>query len=127
MAAPLNGSPLVAFVPIADAVRAQDFYERRLGLTLVSSELPFALVFSVGGVMLRLTLVKDFTPARYTVLGWNVSNIDQVAAAMQDAGVGFVRYPGMGQDSRGVWTAPGGTRVAWFQDPDGNTLSISQH
>jgi catechol 2,3-dioxygenase-like lactoylglutathione lyase family enzyme len=122
----LRDHDLVAFLATRDPIRARDFYQRTLGLRLVSEELPFALVFDVQGIMLRVTVVRELTPAGYTVLGWKVPDIVAAAQALGTAGVVFQRYPGMKQDEFGVWTAPGGAKVAWFQDPDGNTLSISQ-
>ncbi len=77
--------------------------------------------------MLRITVVKELTPAAYTVLGWKVPDIIAGARALQSVGVVFQRYPGMEQDESGIWTSPSGAKVAWFKDPDGNTLSISQH
>lgn len=120
---------IVAFVAITDADGARAFYRDKLGLRLVSEEPPFALVFDVQGIMLRLTLVKQVAPAGYTVLGWQVPDIVSSAQALEAAGVHLERFnlPGMAQDELGVWASPGGARVAWFKDPDGNMLSISQH
>ncbi len=85
------------------------------------------MVFDVCGTMLRVTPVQSLVPAPYTVLGWKVSDIAVAAKTLQRAGVVFQRYPGMDQDESGIWASPGGAKVAWFKDPDGNTLSISQH
>ena len=125
----LGACKIVAFVAVTDGDRARAFYRDKLGLRLVSEEPPFALVFDVQGIMLRLSLVKQVTPAGYTVLGWQVPDIVSAAEALESAGVHLERFnlPGMAQDELGIWTAPGGARVAWFKDPDGNTLSISQH
>ena len=109
-----------------DPERARAFYRDRLGLDLVSDELAFALVFDANGTMLRVTVVKELAPAGYTILGWRVQDIAAAATALANAGVEFQRYGGMEQDALGIWTAPGGTRVAWFKDPDGNVLSLSQ-
>jgi catechol 2,3-dioxygenase-like lactoylglutathione lyase family enzyme len=124
---PLRENDIIAFVATRDPVRAKEFYRDTLGLRLTSEELPFALVFDGHGTMLRVTVVEQVMPAGYTVLGWNVPNILDSAKALQKAGVVFERYEGMGQDELGIWTSPGGAKVAWFKDPDGNTLSISQH
>lgn len=123
----LAETDIIAFVATRDPGRAKDFYERILGLPLVSDELPFALVFDAHGTMLRVTAVRELTPAGYTVLGWKVTDIAAAAKAMNQAGVHFERFPGMEQDEAGIWSASGGAKVAWFKDPDGNTLSISQH
>lgn len=124
----LSQQPIVAFVATRDAERAKKFYRDTLGLRLVSDETPFALVFDAHGTMLRVTPVKELSPAAYSVLGWQVQDIIAAAKALKDAGVQFERYEGLQQDELGVWTAPGGAaKVAWFKDPDGNTLGISQH
>lgn len=115
----------MAFVATRDPSRAKTFYRDTLGLTL-DYEDRFAVVFRVRGVMLRVTIVQELTPAPYTVLGWEVPNIVTAAKDLERAGVRFERYPGLPQDDLGIWTSPSGARVAWFKDPDGNTLSITQ-
>ncbi len=122
----LGSSKIMAFVATRDPERAKAFYRDVLGLRLVEEELPFALVFDAHGTMLRVTIVREHHVALYTVLGWEVADIAATAKELADAGVKFARYPGMQQDELGIWTAPGGARVAWFQDPDGNVLSITQ-
>jgi catechol 2,3-dioxygenase-like lactoylglutathione lyase family enzyme len=118
---------LIGFIAATDPERAKKFYRDTLGLPLVSEELPFALVFDARGTMLRVSIVQEVVPARYTVLGWQVRDIVAAAKTLSEAGVRFERYPGMEQDELGIWSSPGGARVAWFKDPEGNTLSISQH
>jgi catechol 2,3-dioxygenase-like lactoylglutathione lyase family enzyme len=122
----LRSSPLVAFVGVSDLDRAAAFYGGTLGLEL-RDERPFALVADVAGTMLRITEVAEPTAALYTVLGWSVPDIEAAVDGLTARGVRFTRYQGLEQDERGVWTAPGGARVAWFLDPDGNNLSVSQH
>ena len=80
-----------------------------------------------NGVPIRIAKVGKFTPAQFTVLGWQVEAIQKTASAMKKKGVKFERFPGMEQDALGIWSAPGGARVAWFKDPDGNILSVSEH
>src|ERR1041385_426983 len=123
----LAGHDLIGFIATSDPEGARKFYGDVLGLPLVSEELPFALVFDAHGTMLRVTVVGKVNPAPYTVLGWNVPDIRAAAKTLSDAGVRFERYTGMQQDELGIWSSPGGAQVAWFKDPDGNTLSISQH
>jgi catechol 2,3-dioxygenase-like lactoylglutathione lyase family enzyme len=118
---------IVGFVSIVDVARAKEFYGGTLGLTLVSEEPPFALVFDAHGIMLRLGMAKELPPAHGTVLGWNVPDIAAAVKELAEAGVRFERYPQMKQDELGIWAAPGGAKVAWFKDPDGNILSISEH
>jgi catechol 2,3-dioxygenase-like lactoylglutathione lyase family enzyme len=115
----------VAFVPSTDLGRSRDFYEGALGLP-VQDVSGFACVFRVGPITLRVTLVGELTPAPFTVFGWEVAPIHETIADLAGRGVEFIRYEGMGQDGAGVWTAPGGAQVAWFRDPDGNTLSLTQ-
>jgi catechol 2,3-dioxygenase-like lactoylglutathione lyase family enzyme len=122
----LSDQSIIGFVATADPDRAKKFYRDTLGLRLVSEQMPFALVFDAHGTMLRVTVVKSVAPAGYTVLGWQVPDIVAAVKALSEAGVRFERYPGMQQDELGIWSAPGGARVAWFKDADGNTLGISQ-
>ena len=123
----LSDQSLIGFVATSDPERAKKFYGGKLALPLLEEQMPFALVYDAQGTMLRVTIVKEVHPAGYTVLGWKVPNIVSAAKGLTAAGVKFERYPGMEQDELGIWTSPGGTKVAWFKDPDGNTLSISQH
>ena len=122
----LASSSLVAFVGVCDPDRAKRFYRDTLGLRLVSEELPFALVFDVQGTMLRVTVVPEVKPAKFTVLGWKVPDIQAAVSSLDKVGVEFQRYAGLQQDGLGIWTSPSGARVAWFHDPDGNILSVTQ-
>lgn len=121
----LGTSDVIAFAATKNPERAREFYESILGLRLVSDE-PFALVFDANRTMLRISKVQDLTPAPFTVLGWRVSNIRRTVASLQDRGVVFERYVGLAQDDLGICTFPGGSRVAWFKDPDGNVLSLTE-
>jgi catechol 2,3-dioxygenase-like lactoylglutathione lyase family enzyme len=121
----LGAEKLVAIVAARDLGRAKDFYRDTLGLRLVSED-QFALVFDAAGTMLRVARVQELAPAKYTVLGWQVRDIVQTAKHLQQVNVPLERYPGMQQDELGIWKSPSGARVAWFKDPDGNTLSITQ-
>ena len=123
----LASEKIIGFVPISDAARAKSFYADKLGLKFVSED-SFAVVFDANGNMIRLTRMKEVQPQAFTILGWQVSDIVATVQRLQASGVTFERYGGfMQQDELGIWDAPGGTRVAWFKDPDGNTLSVSQH
>jgi catechol 2,3-dioxygenase-like lactoylglutathione lyase family enzyme len=121
----LGSSDLVAFVATTDLDRARAFYAGTLGLSVVE-ESPFACVFDAHGTTLRVTPVGEIRAAPYTVLGWTVDDIAATVKALGVAGVSFERFAGMDQDDRGVWTTPNGARVAWFTDPDGNVLSVTQ-
>jgi catechol 2,3-dioxygenase-like lactoylglutathione lyase family enzyme len=122
----LGTSKIIAFVPTTNFERSRAFYESTLGLRLVSLD-PFAMVFDASGIMLRVVKVSGFSPFPFTVLGWEVSNIEDVARNLASRGISFEVYQGMQQDDLGIWTSPVGSRVAWFKDPDANVLSISQH
>lgn len=117
---------VVTFVATTNPQKAKKFYEEKLGLRFVSDD-GFALVFDINGIMLRIAKVKDFTPAPFTVLGWEVTAIEKSVSDLNTKGVTFERFPGLPQDDLGIWNAPGGAKVAWFKDPDGNILSLSQH
>ncbi len=123
----LSESSLIGFIPTRDADAARPFFEQVLGLVFVS-DVAFALVFRTAhGSMLRLVRVEEFTPAPFTILGWEVTEIEQKARDLAGHGVACLRFPFLDQDEAGIWTAPSGDKVLWFKDPDGNTLSFSQH
>jgi catechol 2,3-dioxygenase-like lactoylglutathione lyase family enzyme len=115
----------VAFVPSADLDRSESFYGGVLGLNLVESS-GFANVYDANGTMLRVTRVDGPVAAPYTVLGWTVPDIAAAARELASKGIWLKRFQGMEQDDAGIWTAPGGSRIAWFEDPDGNILSLQQ-
>jgi catechol 2,3-dioxygenase-like lactoylglutathione lyase family enzyme len=122
----LGSNDIVAFVPVKDSVKARAFYEGVLGLRFVKDD-GFALVLDANGIMVRVAKVPEFTPAQFTILGWQVKDIEKIAAALQAKGVAFERFGFFKQDDLGIWTAPTGDKVAWFKDPDGNILSVSEH
>jgi predicted enzyme related to lactoylglutathione lyase len=123
----LANSRAVAFVTVTDLDRARAFYEAVLGLTITSQDV-FAVMAEASGVTLRISRAPVVVPAPYTVAGFDVEDIDAIVDGLTGRGVTFERYPFFGdaQDARGVWTAPGGARVAWFKDPDGNLLSVQR-
>jgi catechol 2,3-dioxygenase-like lactoylglutathione lyase family enzyme len=121
----LESSQIVAFAAAADLHRARAFYEQALGLRVADHD-DFACVIDANGTMLRITAVPEVCRTGYTVLGWKVSDISAAVRDLAARGVAFLRYDGMDQDGDGVWTAPGGDKVAWFADPDGNILSLTQ-
>jgi catechol 2,3-dioxygenase-like lactoylglutathione lyase family enzyme len=115
----------VLFLATANPDRSREFYERALGLPLVADE-PYALVFRVGGSLLRVQKVDRVHAAPYTALGWAVSDIRATVERLREAGVAFQRYDGLNQDADAVWRSPAGALVAWFRDPDGQVLSLTQ-
>lgn len=122
----LGSTNIVAFVPIKNAEKARAFYESVLGLRFVKDD-GFALVFEANGIMIRAAKMNDFTPAQFTILGWQVSGIENMVQALQSKGVHFEVFGFFKQDELAIWTAPTGDKVAWFKDPDGNMLSVSEH
>jgi catechol 2,3-dioxygenase-like lactoylglutathione lyase family enzyme len=121
----LNTSKVISFVATKNPKVARKFYAETLGLSLVSDD-PFALVFDANGTMLRVQKVLELTPAKHTVLGWDVRDIKAKVRELTKRGVRFERFEGMPQDEQGIWTSPNGGQIAWFKDGDGNTLSLTQ-
>jgi catechol 2,3-dioxygenase-like lactoylglutathione lyase family enzyme len=121
----LADTPFIGFIPVHNLAAVRSFYTQTLELRIVD-ETPFALVLDAGGTMLRVTPVGQLTPQPFTIAGWTVPDIAWAVNALADSGVEFARYEGVDQDELGIWTAPGGDRVAWFRDPDGNTLSLTE-
>jgi catechol 2,3-dioxygenase-like lactoylglutathione lyase family enzyme len=117
---------VIAFLIATDGEAALRFYRDTLGLRFVEDD-GFALVFDLDGTMLRINKMPDYVPAKHTVLGWRSEDIAADVDALAAKGITFNRYPDMGQDERGICTFPGGDKVAWFNDPAGNVLSLSQH
>jgi catechol 2,3-dioxygenase-like lactoylglutathione lyase family enzyme len=121
----LGSIDIVAFVPTQDFEKARAFYVGVLGLRFVKDD-GFALVLDANGIKVRVAKAQ-FTPAPFTILGWQVTDIEKVAEELQQKGVQLERFGFFEQDKLGIWTAPSGDKVAWFKDPDGNILSVSQH
>jgi catechol 2,3-dioxygenase-like lactoylglutathione lyase family enzyme len=120
----LGSTNIVAFVPITDGDKARAFYEGVLGLKFIKDD-GFALVLDANGIMIRAAKMKDVKPAQFTILGWQVSNIESVVRDLTAKAVHFEIFGFFKQDDLGIWTAPTGDKVAWFKDPDGNVLSLS--
>jgi catechol 2,3-dioxygenase-like lactoylglutathione lyase family enzyme len=120
----LADASFVAFIPVHDLTAARRFYVDTLGLIL-RDENPFAVVVDAHGTVLRLTQVSDLRPQPFTIAGWEVPDIEKEVDSLVSSGVTINHYDGMDQDARGIWTTPGGDLVAWFVDPDGNTLSLT--
>ncbi|MFI7599329.1 VOC family protein [Actinoplanes sp. NPDC049681] len=121
----LGSAAPIAFLPSLDLDRSRHFFADRLGLT-VEEITPFACVLRVGTTMLRVTKVDQLRVQPFTVFGWEVPDIHSAVAGLSENDVECLRYDGIDQDDAGVWTTPGGDRIAWFSDPDGNTLSLTQ-
>jgi catechol 2,3-dioxygenase-like lactoylglutathione lyase family enzyme len=121
----LGDGALIAFTATADADRAVRFYRDELGLALLE-QTPFACVFQTPGAQLRVTIVESVQPAPYSILGWEVSDIQGAAAQLRARGIPPLRYEALGQAELGIWHSPSGARVLWFQDPDGHVLSLTQ-
>jgi catechol 2,3-dioxygenase-like lactoylglutathione lyase family enzyme len=120
----LGDASFMGFIPVSNLAAARDFYGTTLGLPVLEAS-PYAVVVDANGTMLRLTAVDDLRAQPFTIAGWQVDDIEAGVDALSTLGVTFTRYQGMDQDERGIWTTPGGDRVAWFADLDGNTLSLT--
>jgi catechol 2,3-dioxygenase-like lactoylglutathione lyase family enzyme len=121
----LSEYDIIAFIGTTNSERSKAFYTGVLGLRLIE-DAQFATVYDAHGTMLRVFKLEELAPARYTVLGWKVPDIAAAIDQLMNLGVTFEHIPGMQQDRRGVWTSPDGHQIAWFKDPDGNTLSLTQ-
>ena len=120
----LPSARLVAFVPSTDLARSRRFYEDVLELPVTAVD-GFAVVAESNDVRIRIVHVgEQFNVQPFTILGWHVDDVRRAVADLTARGVQFLRVDGLDQDDAGIWTAPGGTHVAWFTDPDGNTLSL---
>jgi catechol 2,3-dioxygenase-like lactoylglutathione lyase family enzyme len=117
---------MVGFLVTTNSEAARRFFTDVLGFRLLTDD-SYALAFDAQGAMLRVGKAEKFTPAQGTVLGWEVANIDSTVSELAGKGVSFERYPHMKADEQGIFTFPNGDKVAWFKDPEGNVLSISQH
>ena len=122
----LAAGKMVGFIPTLNYEKARAFYENQLGFEFVSLD-QFALVMRIGGHKIRITKLQNFTPLQATILGWEVEDIEAVAIWLKNNGVSLEKYPFVQDRELGIWTTPGGDKVAWFKDPDGNILSIGQH
>jgi catechol 2,3-dioxygenase-like lactoylglutathione lyase family enzyme len=125
----LGSMNVIAFIPSSAPARARPFYENLLGLRFVSAD-DFAHVFEGNNVMIRVadvSGVKGHAPAPFTILAWQVGDIASTVTELRGKGVKFERYDGMAQDALGIWSSPSGAKVAWFKDPDGNVLSVSEY
>lgn len=122
----LDKSGMVGFVPTTDYEAAREFYVGKLGFIFVSLD-QFALVVKAGEQKIRITKIPNYSPLRGTILGWEVEKIEEVVRWLGQRGVTTEKYPFAQDKELGIWTAPGGDKVAWFKDPSGNILGISQH
>lgn len=121
----LNNASIKAFVPTTKTAEAKLFYKGILGLKLLSED-NYALEFEANGILLRIAIVSELNPHAFTVLGWNVPDISATIKSLNEKGLECKKYDFMEQDGLGVWTSPNGSKVAWFNDPDGNVLSLTE-
>ena len=122
----LEGKSPICFIMTTDRERSKAFYIEKLGLKYLGED-QFATSFDLNGVPLRLSDTGPFVPSPHTIMGWQVDDIDATVQQLSDKGVKFEIYEGFGQEPSGIWSDPSGrARIAWFLDPDGNNLSITQ-
>jgi catechol 2,3-dioxygenase-like lactoylglutathione lyase family enzyme len=123
---PLAEARPVAMIATKDRKAAEPFYSETLGLRRKGDD-GFAAMFDLAGITLRLTEVPGYAAPLTPVLGWEVADMEAAVASLTANGVTMNLYEGLGQDERGIWTAPDGScKVAFFNDPDGNGLSLTQ-
>ena len=121
----LTHCDIIAFIATAQPEQAKVFYSEVLELSLME-DTAFALVFDAHGTMLRIQKVVTLPKVGYTALGWQVEDIHAAVELLVKRGIRFDRYPGLPQDEQGIWTTAEGNKIAWFTDPDGNTLSLTE-
>jgi catechol 2,3-dioxygenase-like lactoylglutathione lyase family enzyme len=121
----LNSARLVGFVATSQPEKSKHFYGELLGLQLIE-ERPYAIVFEANSTVIRIQKVQQVCAPPYTAMGWEVQRIEQTVKTLSDNGVLFERFDGLQQDELAIWHVPGGASVAWFKDPDGNLLSVTQ-
>ncbi len=121
----MQHSKIISFVATRNPAAALKFYQDTLGLKLVEDN-PFAIVFDANGTMLRVQKVHELTPAQFTALGWDVADIVATVKQLMNKGVRFEKFEGLRQDELCIWKSPAGGKIAWFKDPDGNILSLTQ-
>jgi catechol 2,3-dioxygenase-like lactoylglutathione lyase family enzyme len=122
----LESGKMSGFLATSDYDKARDFYEGKLDFQFVSLD-QYALVMRVGGHHIRISKIPNFTPRQATVLGWEMPDLEATVRWLRTRGATLEKYPFVQDQDLGIWTAPGGARVAWFKDPDGNVLSVGQH
>ncbi len=121
----LSKPKLKAFIPTTKPEEAKTFYRDIVGLTFLSGD-KYGMEFNSNGMLLRINTVPEYTPHLFTILGWNVEDISANIRSLNEKGIQFEKYPFLEQDELGIWSAPGGTKVAWFKDPNGNILSLTE-
>jgi catechol 2,3-dioxygenase-like lactoylglutathione lyase family enzyme len=121
----LSSAPGIAFLPSTDLDRSRRFFERELGLSVESLD-EYACVLHAGSTTLRVTRVEELRPQPFTVFGWFVPDIRSTVDGLATRGITCLDYDGLEQDPAGIWTTPSGDQIAWFTDPDGNVLSLTQ-
>ncbi len=123
----LVSAAAVGFVYTNDRGQALAFYRDTLGLAHVNAD-DHGDTFAFGQGTMRLTPMAGWKASGHPAIGWEVTDIDATVAALAEKGVAMTVYEGMGQDANGIWRAPDErAALAWFADPDGNCLMLSQH
>jgi len=126
----LSGFPVRTSIAVSDIGRAVAFYEGKLGLEALwtgpsASIADGSRVYGSGGGP-ALNVYQSVTAGQTsaTLATWYVDDIDQIVDELTAAGVDFVRYDQLAPDAKGISPRAGGGRIAWFQDPDGNTFAL---
>ena len=122
----LGESKATSGFAVADMDRAKEFYEGTLGLRIeVLSEEFGVTALKLNGGDVLMYLNAEMTPASYTMLNFEVDDIDAAVEGLKARGVSFERYEGFDHDEMGIVRAPG-PQIAWFKDPSGNVIAVLQ-
>lgn len=127
---PLSAYHLRASIAVSDIQTAVAFYEGKLGLPVLRSAPSAAIADgsriygSGGGPALNVYQSVTAGKTQATLATWYVDDLDRIVDELTSAGVEFVRYEQFDHDARGITPRAGGGRIAWFQDPDGNTFAL---
>lgn len=121
-----NSRQPISFIATDKPEAAKIFYTEVVGLELKEAT-PFALVFQDGPHVLRVQIVDALEPVGYTVHGWQVTSIMDEIGLLVSRGAYFQRFEQLDQDASAIWTTPRGDKIAWFKDPSGNTLSLTEY
>lgn len=123
----LGDSKATSGFAVKDMDAAKDFYEGTLGLRVevLDEEHGVTALKLAGGLDVLMYLSTEMTPASYTMLNFEVDDVDAAVDALVGRGVSFERYDGFDHDEKGIVRGPG-PQIAWFEDPSGNVISVMQ-
>ena len=121
----LTNTPAFSGFAVDDIDEARRFYGETLGLNVSDGPMGVLSLELTGGATVMIYPKPDFKPATYTMLNFQVEDIDATVDGLAERGVSFKRYEGFDHDEKGIVRAPG-PQIAWFEDPSGNVISVLQ-